>query len=94
MQLPRMAKMRQRFATTALEDVGQSVRQTLAEAHLASAIKPGQRIAVSSGSRGIANIPLITRTVVDCVKKLAGSPFCYPLWAATAVPIPRVKKRF
>ena len=78
MQLPRMAKMRQRFATTALEDVGQSVRQTLAEAHFANTIKPGQRIAVSSGSRGIANIPLITRTVVDCVKEAGGEPFLLP----------------
>ncbi|MEC7227975.1 MAG: hypothetical protein VXW00_13975, partial [Candidatus Latescibacterota bacterium] len=75
MQLPRMAKMRQRFAATALEDVRQSVRQTLAVADLASAIKSGQRIAVSSGSRGIANIPLITRTVVDCVKEAGGQPF-------------------
>ncbi len=78
MQLPRMAKMRQRFAATALEDVKQSVRQTLAEADLASAIKSGQRIAVSSGSRGIANIPLITRTVVDCVKEAGGQPFLLP----------------
>ena len=57
-QLPRMAKMRQRFAAKALEDVRQSVCQTPAEADLSSAIKSGQRIAVSSGSRGIANIPL------------------------------------
>ena len=78
MQLPRMAKMQQRFAATALEDVRQSVRQTLAEADLASAIKSGQRIAVSSGSRGIANIPLITRTVVDCVKEAGGQPFLLP----------------
>jgi hypothetical protein len=78
MQLPRMATVRQRFAATALDDVAASVRQTLAEADLAGSIQPGQRIAVSSGSRGIANIPLITRTVVDCVREAGGQPFLLP----------------
>lgn len=78
MQLPRMARVKQHFAATALDDVEASVRQTLAAADLAGCIAPGQRIAVSSGSRGIANIPLITRTVVDCVKEAGGQPFLLP----------------
>ncbi len=78
MQLPRMAKVKQHFAATALDDVEASVRQTLAAADLAGSIAAGQRIAVSSGSRGIANIPLITRTVVDCVKEAGGQPFLLP----------------
>ncbi len=78
MQLPRMTKVKQRFAATALDDVATSVRQTLAAAGLQAMIKPGQRIAISSGSRGIANIPLITRTVIDCVKEAGGNPFLLP----------------
>jgi len=78
MQLPRMTKVKQRFAATALDDVAAGVRQTLAEAGLQEAIQPGQRIAVSSGSRGISNIPLITRTVIDCVKEAGGNPFLLP----------------
>ncbi|MFT5086854.1 MAG: hypothetical protein ACI906_001387 [Candidatus Latescibacterota bacterium] len=78
MQLPRMTKMKQRFAATALDDVAASVRQTLAEAGLQEAIQHGQRIAISSGSRGISNIPLITRTVIDCVKEAGGKPFLLP----------------
>lgn len=78
MQFPRMTKVKQRFAATALDDVAASVRQTLAEAGLQAAIQSGQRIAVSSGSRGIANISLITRTVVDCVKEAGGNPFLLP----------------
>lgn len=78
MQLPRMVKVKQRFVATALDDVAQSVRQTLSEAGLAERINSGQRIAISSGSRGIANIPLITRTVIDCVKEAGGRPFLLP----------------
>ena len=78
MQLPRMTKVKQRFAATKLDDVATSVRQTLAEAGLQELIQSGQRIAVSSGSRGITNIPLITRTVIDCVKEAGGKPFLLP----------------
>lgn len=78
MQLPRMTKVKQRFAATKLDDVATCVRQTLAEAGLQELIQSGQRIAVSSGSRGITNIPLITRTVIDCVKEAGGSPFLLP----------------
>lgn len=78
MQLPRMTKVKQRFAATKLDDVATSVRQTLAEVGLQELIQSGQRIAVSSGSRGITNIPLITRTVIDCVKEAGGSPFLLP----------------
>ncbi len=78
MQLPKMAPVKQHFASTALDDVAAAVRQQLTTAELASAITPGARIAVSSGSRGIANIPLITRTVVDQIKAAGGEPFLLP----------------
>ena len=77
MQLPKMAPVKQHFASTALDDVAAAVRQQLTTAELATAITPGARIAVSSGSRGIANIPLITRTVVDQIKAAGGEPFLY-----------------
>ena len=78
MQLPKMATVKQRFASTALDDVAGQVRLQLAAAHLAESIRPGARIAVSSGSRGIANIPLLTRTVIDSIKEAGGEPFLLP----------------
>ncbi len=92
MQLPRMVNIKQRFTATALDDVAQSVRQTLAEAGLAERISSGQRIAVSSGSRGIANIPLITRTVVDCIKEAGGQPFLLPAMGSHGGANPRGQK--
>ena len=78
MQLPKMAIVKQHFAATSLADVAGTIRSQLAAANLAEAIAPGTRIAVSSGSRGIANIPLITRTVVDGIKEAGGEPFLLP----------------
>ncbi|MCE2448974.1 MAG: DUF2088 domain-containing protein [Candidatus Latescibacteria bacterium] len=78
MQLPQMASVKQHFASDSLADVAGEVRRQLAGAGLADSIAPGARIAVTGGSRGIANIPLITRTVIDCVKEAGGKPFLLP----------------
>ncbi len=78
MQLPQMAKVKQHFPDECLSDVSSSVKKSLIEAGITDLVKPGQKIAVSSGSRGISNIQSITRTVVDSVRKIGGKPFILP----------------
>ena len=78
MQLPQMAPVEQHFASDSLADVAGEVRRQLAHTGLADAIAPGARIAVTGGSRGIAHIQLITRTVVGWVKEAGGRPFLLP----------------
>ena len=78
MQLPLMATIKQHFPGGCVEDVVATVREQLRQADLQSAIAPGARIAVSSGSRGIGNIVQITRAVVDCIKEAGGAPFILP----------------
>ena len=73
-----MATIRQHFSGGCVEDVVATVREQLLQADLQSAIAPGARIAVSSGSRGIGNIVQITRAVVDCIKEAGGAPFILP----------------
>lgn len=41
-------------------------------------IRPGAAIAIAVGSRGIANIPLVVKTVVDWVRDKGGVPFLTP----------------
>jgi hypothetical protein len=41
-------------------------------------VKPGQTVAITAGSRGIANIDRITRAVVDELKALGLTPFIVP----------------
>jgi hypothetical protein len=43
-----------------------------------AAIKPGHRVAISGGSRGIANIADILKAIVDFVKFLDAQPFIFP----------------
>ena len=45
---------------------------------MASQIKPGSKIAIAVGSRGIANIDTIVKEVVDAVKRAGGTPFIIP----------------
>jgi len=78
MQSPQMATVKQLFSTDLVDDPVAAVKEQLQQAGLQSLIRSGARIAVSSGSRGIANIPAITRTVVDCIKEAGGHPFILP----------------
>ena len=45
---------------------------------LGSRIKPGQNVAITVGSRGIANILTITQAIVDSIKRLGAKPFLVP----------------
>lgn len=38
----------------------------------------GKQIAIAVGSRGIANIPIIVKSVIECVKASGGTPFIVP----------------
>ncbi|HJP29984.1 MAG: lactate racemase domain-containing protein [Candidatus Latescibacteria bacterium] len=78
MSFPRMAPYRQRFAAETLDDVPGAVVEQLQAIDLAGRIQPDQRIAITGGSRGIANISAITRTVVDAVREAGGDPFVMP----------------
>ena len=78
MQSPLMATVKQLFPTDVVDDPIAAVKEQLQQAGLQALIRSGARIAVSSGSRGIANIPAITRTVVDCIKEAGGHPFILP----------------
>jgi len=76
--IPEVALVRRHFSTEHIEDVAGEVRAQLARVGLAHRIKPGQRVAVTAGSRGITNIALVTRTIVDELKKLGAKPFIVP----------------
>jgi hypothetical protein len=78
MAFPKMAAFRQGFAADNLDDVAGGVAGELQRCGLAGRIEPGQRIAITGGSRGIANISQITRVVVDAVRDAGGEPFVMP----------------
>ena len=78
MQLPRMMRVRQRFDGPTLEDIPGAVREEIAGLNLSGKVGKGDSVAISVGSRGIANIALITRTVCEELQALGAEPFVVP----------------
>lgn len=78
MTLPRMLRVRQTFDCPRLDDIPGEVERQLASLQLGSQVKPGQTVAITAGSRGIANIAIITKAVVDHFLKLKAVPFIVP----------------
>jgi hypothetical protein len=78
MTFPRMFRVKQRFEGPTLHDIPAAVRDTMRSLRLQDRVKPGQTVAITAGSRGIANIDRITRAVVDELKTLGLKPFIVP----------------
>lgn len=76
--IPRMAKVRQHFYAPELPDVAGAVRQAIDESGVLSRIAPADGVAIAVGSRGVAEIPVITREVVRMIKAAGGRPFIVP----------------
>jgi Lactate racemase N-terminal domain len=76
--LPRMARVRQQLPDEHVPDVAGAVRAALAEGLLSERIKPGQRVAITAGSRGIADIQTVIRTVVEELRAVGAQPFVVP----------------
>jgi Lactate racemase N-terminal domain len=78
MSFPKMVEARQVIDQPCLDDFVTEIRRQLNSKGLAKKVRKGQRIAITAGSRGIANIPEILRTVVEEVKAAGGEPFLIP----------------
>lgn len=76
--LPRMVKIRQSFNADEITDVSAALSAALIDSGLLQKIKPGMRIAIAAGSRGVAQLAALVRTAADEVKKRGGKPFVVP----------------
>jgi len=54
------------------------VRSELQRIGLAQRLQPGWSVAITAGSRGIASIPLVIRTVAQVVREAGAEPFVVP----------------
>ncbi len=76
--LPRLIKIHQKFDALEVADVPQVLRTELAKPGVGERIKPGTKIAIAVGSRGVAEILTLARVVAEEVKKRGGEPFIVP----------------
>jgi len=73
-----LLQVRQVLDPPRLDDVAGAVRAELDASGLAAQVKPGDSIAVGVGSRGVANIPLLAKTVCSWFADLGAKPFVIP----------------
>jgi len=73
-----MLRLRQRFERPRVADISAAVRDALDALDLGRVIRPGQTVALTAGSRGIANIPVALRAVVRSLRDLGAEPFLVP----------------
>jgi len=78
MSFPRMLRLRQTFECPRVDDIPGEVERQLAGLQLQHKIQPGQSVAITAGSRGIANIAIITKAIVDHFQRLGAKPFIVP----------------
>ncbi len=78
MHYPHLALVKQHFTTHHLQCVETAVEEELAALRPAKRIKSGQTVAITAGSRGIANIIPILQTVVRKMQSLGAEPFIIP----------------
>ena len=79
-KLPKMLKVRQCFDPERIDpaDIPNAVFAELSRPELGDYIKQGKRIAITCGSRGVNNVAVITKSIVDFVKSKGGVPFVVP----------------
>ncbi|OGP90497.1 MAG: hypothetical protein A2156_05615 [Deltaproteobacteria bacterium RBG_16_48_10] len=78
MDLPRIYRIRQIFGRPVIKDIKGTVESELKRLSLEKRVKPGQRVAVTAGSRGIANIADILRATINFFQSLGAQPFFFP----------------
>ena len=76
--LPQMAKVKQTFDDTEIEDVTAVLVTEFEQKKIATTIKPGMSIAVAVGSRGLDRLVEMTKATIDFIKQHGGEPFIVP----------------
>lgn len=77
-ELPEMFPARQTFPREHIKDVAGETRRLLLKKGLESLVRPGMTVAITAGSRGIANIPVVIRETAAFLKELGARPFIVP----------------
>lgn len=78
--IPKMFAVKQVYQRPKIEiaDIPNRINEILSEELFARKIKPGMSIAITAGSRGVANVALITKSIADFIKARGANPFIVP----------------
>ena len=76
--LPEVWRIRQRISAPELQNVEAAAREAAGRLLKDPRIRPGASVAVGVGSRGIDNLVLVVRSVIDELKRAGAEPFIVP----------------
>jgi hypothetical protein len=77
-RLPRWVKVRQHLDATDAGDIGAAVAAQFRRPEIAATIRPGMRVALTGGSRGIDRIAEVLKACAAEVRALGAEPFIVP----------------
>lgn len=78
MNYPKMYRLQQNLDVPWVKNIEETLNSELASLQLPSHVKAGMRIAITAGSRGIANIDRILKHLVSILKDNSTCPFLIP----------------
>jgi hypothetical protein len=76
--LPPARPVRQNFPHHALPSAAAAVAEEMAKPEIRERVKPGMRVAIGVGSRGIGCIQQVVRTLVSELRAVGAHPFIFP----------------
>ncbi len=77
-ELPKLVPIRQKFKALKLENISMAVDMEFSKEVIKNSIRPGSKIAIAVGSRGIVNLEEIVRQTVINLKRLGAKPIIIP----------------
>ncbi len=79
-KIPKMFHAVQEFKKDRLDpaQIPAVVHEQLSRPEISEKVKPGMEIAITAGSRGVANVDIITKAIVDFCKEKGAKPFIVP----------------
>lgn len=80
----RLLAIEQKFDNPKITDVPAATRAALAQAELLARMTVGDSVAIGVGSRGINNLALIVKTVVESLREAGMKPFIIPAMGSHA----------
>lgn len=93
MELPLMYKAKLKFPAPAVEDVARQTSGALAKARFWNNLPSNSTVAITVGSRGIADIVTIVKTTVEMLKDRGHSPFILPAMGSHGGGTPEGQKK-
>jgi hypothetical protein len=76
--LPKMLPIQQKFQMSKLDNITGAIHREFLKEEVQTKIKPGMKVAIAVGSRGINHLQEIVTSVIREIRHLGGEPFIVP----------------